>query len=77
MERSQQRNDAPDILTAEGFGTAVKRIERLLFAASYSILGNCFENSFEDALSDSFHGCLTRLTASIGVQQTIDQCYFP
>ncbi len=54
MERRQQRNDAPDILTAEGFGTAVKRIERLLFAASYSILGN------SDACADVVQSALMK-----------------
>lgn len=42
----------PDIRTADGFGVAVKRMERLLFAASYSILGNA------DACADAVQSAL-------------------
>lgn len=38
MERTKEH--PPDILSAAGFATAVKQIERLLFAACFSILGN-------------------------------------
>ena len=54
MERIQQRDAAPDIRTAEGFGAAVKQIERLLFAASYSILRN------SDACADAVQSALMK-----------------
>ena len=54
MERIQQRDAAPDIRTAEGFGAAVKQIERLLFAASYSILRN------SDACADAVQAALMK-----------------
>jgi len=40
MERLKKQPPRPDIRTANGFTAAVKRIERLLFAVSYAILGN-------------------------------------
>ena len=54
MERIQQRDAAPDICTAEGFGAAVKQIERLLFVASYSILRN------SDACADAVQSALMK-----------------
>ena len=54
MERIQQRDEAPNIRTAKGFGAAVKQIERLLFAASYSILRN------NDACADAVQSALTK-----------------
>ena len=40
MEHLMKRRKKPDIRTADGFTAAVKQTERLLFAASYAILGN-------------------------------------
>ncbi len=40
MEHNTQQAPRPDIRSADGFAAAVKSIERLLFAASYAILGN-------------------------------------
>ena len=40
MEHLMKQWPRPDIQTADGFTSAVKQIERLLFAASYAILGN-------------------------------------
>jgi len=54
MEHRQQRDQTPDIRTAEGFGAAVKQIERLLFAASYSVLGN------SDACADAMQGAFMK-----------------
>ena len=54
MEHRKQREQTPDIRTAEGFGAAVKQIERLLFAASYSVLGN------RDACADAVQSALMK-----------------
>ena len=54
MEHRQQPDQTPDIRTADGFGVAVKQIERLLFAASYSILGN------SDACADAVQNALMK-----------------
>lgn len=40
METEKQQARQADIRTAEGFASAVKQIERLLFAVSYAILRN-------------------------------------
>ena len=40
MERMEEQPPRPDIRTADGFTAAVKQIERLLFAASFAVLGN-------------------------------------
>ena len=52
MEHLMKRRPKPDIRTADGFTSAVKQIERLLFAASYAILGN------SDACADAVQGAL-------------------
>ena len=54
MEQQNQRLPAPDIRTADGFTAAAKQIERLLFAASYSILGN------GDACADAVQNALLK-----------------
>ena len=54
MERKQRHEPMPDIQMADGFGVAVKQIERLLFAASYSILGN------SDACADAVQSALMK-----------------
>lgn len=40
MESNDRRFPSPGIRTADGFTAAVKQIERLLFAAAFSILGS-------------------------------------
>ena len=54
MEQIMKRRQKPDIRTADGFTSAVKQIERLLFAASYAILGN------SDACADVVQGALLK-----------------
>lgn len=49
-----KRRPKPEIRTADGFTTAVKQIERLLFAASYAILGN------SDACADIVQAALLK-----------------
>ncbi len=60
MEQENQRLPAPDIRTADGFTAAAKQIERLLFAASYSILGN------SDACADVVQSALMKAWESRG-----------
>ena len=54
MEHNIQQAARPDIRTADGFAAAVKQIERLLFAASYAILGN------QDACADAVQSALMK-----------------
>ena len=54
MEHKTQQVARPDIRTADGFAAAVKQIERLLFAASYAILGN------SDACADAVQSALMK-----------------
>ncbi|MEA4870897.1 ECF RNA polymerase sigma factor SigW [bioreactor metagenome] len=54
MEHNMQQAARPDIRTADGFAAAVKQTERLLFAASYAILGN------GDACADVVQGALMK-----------------
>ena len=54
MEHNNQLAARPDIRTADGFAAAVKQTERLLFAASYSILGN------RDACADVVQSALMK-----------------
>ena len=54
MEHKTQQATRPDIRTADGFAAAVKQIERLLFAASYAILGN------SDACADAVQSALMK-----------------
>ena len=54
MEQENQRLPVPDIRIADGFTAAAKQIERLLFAASYSILGN------SDACADVVQSALMK-----------------
>jgi len=54
MEHKTQQAARPDIRTADGFAAAVKQIERLLFAASYAILGN------SDACADAVQSALMK-----------------
>ena len=54
MEHKTQQAPRPDIRTADGFAAAVKQIERLLFAASYAILGN------SDACADAVQSALMK-----------------
>ena len=54
MEHSIQQAARPDIRSADGFAAAVKQIERLLFAASYAILGN------QDACADAVQSALMK-----------------
>ena len=54
MERMNPQSPWPDIRTADGFAAAVKSIERLLFAASYAILGN------SDACADAVQSALMK-----------------
>ena len=54
MEHNTQQATRPDIRTADGFAAAVKQIERLLFAASYAILGN------SDACADAVQSALMK-----------------
>ena len=54
MEHKTQQVARPDIRTADGFAAAVKQIERLLFAASYAILGN------SDACADAVQSTLMK-----------------
>ena len=54
MEHSTQQAARPDLRTADGFTAAVKQIERLLFAASYVILGN------SDACADAVQSALMK-----------------
>lgn len=60
MEQENQRLPVPDIRTADGFTAAAKQIERLLFAASYSILGN------SDACADVVQSALMKAWESRG-----------
>ena len=54
MEHNIQQAPRPDIRSADGFAAAVKSIERLLFAASYAILGN------SDACADAVQAALMK-----------------
>ena len=54
MEHLIKRRPKLDIRTADGFASAVKQIERLLFAASYAILGN------SDACADVVQSALLK-----------------
>ena len=54
MEHYIQQAARPDIRSADGFAAAVKQIERLLFAASYAILGN------QDACADAVQSALMK-----------------
>ena len=54
MEHNKQQAARPDIRTADGFAAAVKQTERLLFAVSYSILGN------RDACADVVQSALMK-----------------
>lgn len=54
MEHNTQQAPRPDIRSADGFAAAVKSMERLFFAASYSILGN------SDACADAVQNALTK-----------------
>ena len=54
MERMNPQSPRPDIRTADGFAAAVKQVERLLFAASYSILRN------SDACADAVQSALMK-----------------
>lgn len=54
MEHNILQAARPDIRSADGFATAVKQIERLLFAASYAILGN------QDACADAVQSALMK-----------------
>ena len=54
MEHNNQLAARPDIRTADGFAAAVKQTERLLFAASYSILRN------SDACADAVQSALMK-----------------
>ena len=54
MEHNKQQAARPDIRTADGFAAAVKQTERLLFAVSYSILGN------RDACADAVQSALMK-----------------
>lgn len=54
MEHKIQQSARPDIRTADGFAAAIKQIERLLFAASYAILGN------SDACADAVQSALMK-----------------
>ena len=54
MERMNTQSPRPNVRTADGFAAAVKQIERLLFAASYSILGN------GDACADAVQSALLK-----------------
>ena len=60
MERVNQQPARQDIRTADGFAAAVKQIERLLFAASYSILRN------SDACADVVQSALMKAWESRG-----------
>ncbi len=60
MERVNQQSPRLDVRTADGFAAAVKQIERLLFAASYSILGN------SDACADVVQSALMKAWESRG-----------
>ena len=54
MEHKIQQAARSDIRTADGFAAALKQIERLLFAASYAILGN------SDACADAVQSALMK-----------------
>ena len=54
MEHKTQQSARPDIRSADGFAAAIKQIERLLFAASYAILGN------SDACADAVQSALMK-----------------
>ena len=54
MERKNPASTRQDVRTADGFAAAVKSIERLLFAVSYSVLGN------SDACSDAVQSALLK-----------------
>ena len=54
MEQENQQSSRLDVRTADGFTAAAKQIERLLFAASYSILGN------GDACADAVQNALLK-----------------
>ena len=54
MEHNDERAGTPDIRSAEGFAEMVKRIERLLFSASFAILRN------RDACADVVQSALMK-----------------
>ena len=54
MEHYNEQAAKPDIHSAEGFATAVKRIERLLFSVSFAILRN------RDACADVVQNALMK-----------------
>lgn len=54
MKQHQQPLSKPNLQTADGFAAAVKQIERLLFAVSYSILQN------SDACADAIQSALLK-----------------
>ena len=54
MERNNRQAPRPNVRTADGFAAAVKQIERLLYAASFSILGN------SDACADAVQNALLK-----------------
>jgi RNA polymerase sigma-70 factor (ECF subfamily) len=54
MKGNNRQSPRPNVRTADGFAAAVKQIERLLYAASFSILGN------SDACADAVQSALLK-----------------
>ncbi len=54
MEHDRKQRPEPDVRTADGFTRALRQMERLLFAVSFSILGN------SDACADAVQSALLK-----------------